>query len=33
MWEANKKLFTSMGGKLFLPGGQPLMMFPGVYSI
>src|SRR5262249_40556961 len=29
--EANKKLFTGMGGKLFMPGGQPLMMFPGVY--
>ena len=29
--EANKKLFLGMGGKLFLPGGAPLMMFPGVY--
>jgi catechol 2,3-dioxygenase-like lactoylglutathione lyase family enzyme len=29
--EANKKLFIGMGGKLFMPGGQPLMMFPGVY--
>jgi len=29
--EANKKLFLGMGGKLFMPGGQPLMMFPGVY--
>jgi catechol 2,3-dioxygenase-like lactoylglutathione lyase family enzyme len=29
--EANKKIFTAMGGKLFMPGGQPLMMFPGVY--
>jgi catechol 2,3-dioxygenase-like lactoylglutathione lyase family enzyme len=29
--EANKKLFAGMGGKLFMPGGQPLMMFPGVY--
>ena len=29
--EANKKLFLAMGGKLFMPGGAPLMMFPGVY--
>ena len=29
--EANKKLFVGMGGKLFMPGGNPLMMFPGVY--
>jgi catechol 2,3-dioxygenase-like lactoylglutathione lyase family enzyme len=29
--EANKKLFTAMGGKLLMAGGQPLMMFPGVY--
>src|SRR5207302_6111098 len=29
--EANKKLFLGMGGKLYMPGGQPLMMFPGVY--
>src|SRR5579871_2742672 len=29
--EANKKLFLSMGGKLFMPGGNPLMMFPGLY--
>src|SRR5215813_7492308 len=29
--EANKKIFLAMGGKLFMPGGQPLMMFPGVY--
>jgi catechol 2,3-dioxygenase-like lactoylglutathione lyase family enzyme len=30
--EANKKLFLGMGGKLFmLYGGNPLMMFPGVY--
>src|SRR5207247_4293369 len=29
--EANKKLFVAMGGKLFMPGGAPLMMFPGVY--
>jgi catechol 2,3-dioxygenase-like lactoylglutathione lyase family enzyme len=29
--EANKKLFLGMGGKLFMPGGNPLMMFPGTY--
>ena len=29
--EANKKLFLSMGGKLFMPGGNPVIMFPGVY--
>ena len=29
--EANKRLFLAMGGKLFMPGGNPLMMFPGVY--
>src|SRR5262245_31021387 len=29
--EANKKIFLAMGGKLFLPGGAPLMMFPGIY--
>jgi catechol 2,3-dioxygenase-like lactoylglutathione lyase family enzyme len=29
--EANKKLFLAMGGKLFTPGGNPLVMFPGVY--
>jgi catechol 2,3-dioxygenase-like lactoylglutathione lyase family enzyme len=29
--EANKKLFLAMGGKLFMPGGNPVMMFPGVY--
>jgi catechol 2,3-dioxygenase-like lactoylglutathione lyase family enzyme len=29
--EANKKLFLGMGGKLLMPGGNPLMMFPGVY--
>src|SRR5207249_6066595 len=28
--EANKKLFLAMGGKLFMPGGNPLIMFPGV---
>ena len=29
--EANKKLFLAMGGKLYTPGGNPLIMFPGVY--
>jgi catechol 2,3-dioxygenase-like lactoylglutathione lyase family enzyme len=29
--DANKKLFLGMGGKLLMPGGNPLMMFPGVY--
>jgi catechol 2,3-dioxygenase-like lactoylglutathione lyase family enzyme len=29
--EENKKIFLAMGGKLFMPGGAPLMMFPGVY--
>jgi catechol 2,3-dioxygenase-like lactoylglutathione lyase family enzyme len=29
--DANKKLFLGMGGKLYMPGGNPLMMFPGVY--
>jgi catechol 2,3-dioxygenase-like lactoylglutathione lyase family enzyme len=29
--EANKKLFLAMGGKLFMPGGNPLIMFPGIY--
>jgi len=29
--EANKKLFVAMGGKLFMPGGNPVIMFPGVY--
>ena len=29
--EANKKLFLGMGGKLFMPGGNTLIMFPGVY--
>jgi hypothetical protein len=29
--EATKKIFLGMGGKLFMPGGAPLMMFPGVY--
>jgi hypothetical protein len=29
--EANKKLFLAMGGKLFMPGGNPLIMFPGLF--
>ena len=29
--EANKKLFLAMGGKLFMPAGNPLIMFPGLY--
>lgn len=29
--EANKKLFLAMGGELYMPGGNPLVMFPGVY--
>jgi len=29
--EANKKLFLAMGGKLFMPGGNTLIMFPGLY--
>jgi catechol 2,3-dioxygenase-like lactoylglutathione lyase family enzyme len=29
--EANKKIFLAMGGKLFMPGGNPVMMFPGLY--
>jgi len=29
--EANKKIFVGMGGKLFMIGGNPFMMFPGVY--
>jgi catechol 2,3-dioxygenase-like lactoylglutathione lyase family enzyme len=29
--EANKKIFLAMGGKLFMPGGSPLIMFPGLY--
>ena len=29
--EANKKLFVGMGGKLLMAGGNPLIMFPGVY--
>ena len=29
--DANKRLFLVMGGKLFMPGGNPLIMFPGLY--
>ena len=29
--DANKKLFLAMGGKLFMPAGNPLIMFPGLY--
>jgi catechol 2,3-dioxygenase-like lactoylglutathione lyase family enzyme len=29
--EANKKIFLGMGGKLFMIGANPMMMFPGVY--
>ena len=29
--EANKRLFLAMGGKLYMPGGNPLIMFPGLY--
>src|SRR5947209_18158883 len=29
--DANKKLFLAMGAKMFNVGGNPLMMFPGVY--
>src|SRR5690349_7422506 len=29
--EANKKLFLAMGGRLFMPGGNPLIVFPGLY--
>src|SRR5579863_4056983 len=29
--EANEKLFLAMGGKLYMPGGNPLIMFPGLY--
>jgi catechol 2,3-dioxygenase-like lactoylglutathione lyase family enzyme len=29
--EANKKLFLAMGGKLYMPAGNPLIMFPGLY--
>jgi catechol 2,3-dioxygenase-like lactoylglutathione lyase family enzyme len=29
--EATKNLFVAMGGKLYNPGGQPLIGFPGLY--
>src|ERR1051325_2090536 len=29
--EAEKNLFLAMGGKLYMPGGQPLIGFPGLY--
>ena len=29
--EANKKLFLAMGGKLYMRGGNPLIMFPGLF--
>jgi len=29
--EANTNLFLAMGGKLYMPGGAPVMMFPGLY--
>jgi catechol 2,3-dioxygenase-like lactoylglutathione lyase family enzyme len=29
--EANKKLFLGMGAKMFMIGGNPFLMFPGVY--
>jgi len=29
--EANKRLFLAMGGELYMPGGTPVMRFPGVY--
>src|SRR6185295_328205 len=29
--EAEKQLFLAMGGKLYNPGGQPLIGFPGLY--
>ena len=29
--EANQTLFLAMGGRLFKPGGTPLIMFPGLY--
>jgi catechol 2,3-dioxygenase-like lactoylglutathione lyase family enzyme len=29
--EADKKIFLAMGGKLYMPGGNPLVMFPGLY--
>jgi catechol 2,3-dioxygenase-like lactoylglutathione lyase family enzyme len=29
--EGSKKLFVAMGAKLYMPGGQPLIAFPGLY--
>jgi catechol 2,3-dioxygenase-like lactoylglutathione lyase family enzyme len=29
--DATKKIFLAMGGKLFMPGGNPVVMFPGLY--
>jgi len=29
--EANKKLFLAMGAKMYMPGGAPLMVFPGIH--
>src|SRR6266436_2410412 len=29
--EANKKIFLAMGGKLYMPCGNPPIMFPGLY--
>ena len=29
--EANKNLFLAMGAKLYMPGGNPLISFPGLY--
>lgn len=29
--EANERIFLAMGGTLFIPGGSPLIMFPGIY--
>lgn len=29
--EANKNLFLAMGGQLLMPGGNPLIRFPGLY--
>lgn len=29
--EANKELFLAMGARMFMPGGNPMMMFPGTY--
>lgn len=29
--EANKSLFLAMGGKLYMPGGNPMISFPGLY--